>query len=293
MSNKNLHLAMKNKKDEFFTMYEDIEKEMCNYTDKLIGKIIYCSCDDYRVSNFYKYFKDNFKNLKLKEIICTCYIEDNGGLGVKYNGLEEKTFFLNSGDFRNEECVDMLKKADVVVTNPPFSLFRDFVDILTVYNKDFIIIGNMNAITYKNVFPLIKNNKIFIGKNSVKNFVSTDGNIKKFGNILWYTTFNIKENTSLVLTENYTSDKFVTYTNYDAINVDKIKDIPKDYYGKIGVPITFLCKYNPKQFEIIGHEHDINGNGGVGLKEGEFKVNDKGKYKRIIIRRIKEGRNEQ
>lgn len=303
MKNEILHLAKKNKKDEFYTMYEDIEKEMIYYKIFLKNKIVYCNCDDYRTSNFYKYFKDNFKELKLKSLYASCYIEGENGVAVVYNGREEKEVILKGdGDFKSKECIKALKRSDIIITNPPFSLFRDFIDTLIEYDKDFIILGNMNAITYKNIFPSIKNNKIFLGIDFNKSMyfkVPSDYNtgkekyingmkVAKVPCIAWYTTFNIKENDFIDLTEKYTPEKYSKYDNYDAISVDKVKDIPKDYYGEIGVPITFLGKYNSKQFKIIGHEHDINGNGGEGIKEGEFRLKGKGKYKRIIIQRVKE-----
>lgn len=206
------------------------------------------------------------------------------------------------GDFRSPECIELLKQADIVVTNPPFSLFREYVAQLIEYDKKFIIIGNQNAITYKEIFPLLKNDRIWLGyksgaqeffvpqsfeKNNV--YTTSDGRrLAKFGNICWYTNLDTtKKHENLPLYKSFSPQDYPKYDNYDAIEVSKVADIPYDYDGFMGVPITFLDKYNPEQFEIIGHEHDINGNGGDGIAHGQFEVNGKGVYKRILIRRRK------
>lgn len=213
-----------------------------------------------------------------------------------------------NGDFRSEECLALLKEADVVVTNPPFSLFREYVAKLIEYDKKFLIIGNQNTITYKDIFPLLKNNKMWLGYHSGaqifrvpeaidrNNLFVRDGiTYAKFGNICWYTNLEqSKRHEMLTLYKKYTPEEYPKYDNYDAIEVSKVAEIPCDYAssescnGIMGVPITFLDKYNPDQFEIIGHEHDLNGNGGDGVERGQFEVNGKGKFKRILIRRRKD-----
>lgn len=288
MTNSNLHNAKRNKNDEFFTRYEDIEKEVANYKEHLKGKYIYCNCDDYRLSNFVKFFVDHFKEYGLKKLTSTNYDNGRGAFKYVYDGNTESIEELKgNGDFRSEECIELLKQADIVVTNPPFSLFREYVAQLMEYGKKFLVIGNYNAVTFKEIFPLIKNNKLWLGTQFVKEFVQPDGTIKKFGNICWFTNLDHKKrNTKMDFYKKYAGheDEFPKYDNYDAIECSKVADIPEDYNGVIGVPITFLDKYCPEQFEIIGHEHDLNGNGGVGVKGGQFEVNGKGVYKRILIR---------
>ena len=197
------------------------------------------------------------------------------------------------GDFRSPECIELLKEADIVVTNPPFSLFREYIAILMLYEKKFIIIGNQNAITYKDVFPLLKNNKVWPGYNHVKEFLQSDGNIKKFGNIQWFTNLDIsKRHEKLILYKKYTPADYPKYDNYDAINIDKVTDIPCDYDGIMGVPITFLDKYNPEQFEIIGATESEGKGFSQGLWISDSKiaqpmVNQIKRYKRLFIRKRK------
>lgn len=294
MSNSNLRTAKKAKCDEFYTQYVDIEKELQHYN--IEDKIIYCNCDNPHHSNFYKYFKDNFNIHKIKHLYCTGYNKDSNGYYTEYNGTDEIIKPLNdNGDFRNEECINILKIADVIVTNPPFSLFREYVKLLMDYNKKFLVIGNQNAITYKEIFPYIKNNELWLGVHSNKTMefsmpMSYEGDVvvgnRKIGKvpaISWFTNIPyINTNKTLILTKKYNPIDYSQYDNYMAINVDKVKDIPMDYDGVMGVPITFLQYYNPSQFEILGHEHDLDGNG---LSLGQFEVNGKGIYKRILIKR--------
>lgn len=261
--NSNLHAAKVAKNDEFYTMLTDIEKEMSHYKDFFKGKVVYCNCDDARESNFFKYFSLNFEFLGLKKLITTGYKAEGKGVVLIYEGdkngnrkVEDDEIVVRqlegSGDFRSEECIEFLKEADVVVTNPPFSLFREYVKQLMDYGKKFIIIGSMNAITYREVFPLIQNNELWLGNQYVKEFRSPNGEIKKFGNILWYTNIQHKKrNTPLDLYKRY-SNEYPKYDNYNAIEVSKVSDIPMDYDGIMGVPITFLDKYCPAQFEIVG-----------------------------------------
>ena len=292
--NNNLLKAKKEANDEFYTQYEDIAKEIEHYKEHLKGKVIYCNCDIPHFSNFHKYFLDNFKELELKKLIVTGYVKNGNGKCSIYDGEKSTDYdLLGDGDFRGDECVDMLQKADVVITNPPFSLFRDFIKILVDNSKDFIVVGSKNAITYNSIFPLIMNNDMFIGATNISNFIVTekDTNTRntfikdgvkyaKFGNIGWFTSFNVREGGYLRLTKEYSSLNYPKYYNYDAVNVDKTKDIPKDYNGVIGVPITFLDKYNPNQFEIIGL-----GMSKLGMSVGVRKYTDEHKHYRKVTQK--------
>jgi hypothetical protein len=274
MKNKTLNQAKKAKNDEFYTRLEDIENELHHYRDCFKGKVVYCNCDDPRVSNFFHYFSYKFEDLGLKKLIATCYghgdIEDFGhgddesAVCIVYEGDKNGNLIPDreeieviplkgNGDFRSPECIEFLKEADIVVTNPPFSLFREFVDLMMEYDKKFLIIGNNNAISYQEIFKYIKENQLWLGYTSPKEFLQPDGLIKKFGNIGWYTNLPVnKRNEKLILVRKYNEKDYPKYDNYDAINVDKVVDIPMDYYGVMGVPITFLDKHCPEQFEIIG-----------------------------------------
>ena len=265
--NSNLHAAKVAKNDEFYTMLTDIEKEMSHYKDFFKGKTVYCNCDDARESNFFKYFSLNFEFLGLKKLITTGYKAEGKGVVLIYEGDKNGnrkvddgeiiTRELNgNGDFRSEECIEFLKEADVVVTNPPFSLFREYVKQLMDYGKKFIIIGNQNAVQCKEIFPLLKNNELWLGVNHAKEFVKPNGETQKFGNICWYTNLaNKNRNTPLDLYKRY-SNEYPHYANYDAIEVSKLSEIPMDYDGIMGVPITFIEKYNPNQFEIVWRSGD-------------------------------------
>lgn len=284
--NNNLRSAKKNKNDEFYTLMADVEKELRFYTKSFEGKVVYCNCDDYQQSNFYKYFYYNFHYLKLKKLICTGYKADGNGLYAIYDGVTEVTGKLNNdGDFRSEECIEYLKECDVVVTNPPFSLFRQYVKQLMDYGKKFIIIGNNNAITYKEIFPYIKNNQLWLGMNFVKSFEKPNGDIQKFGNISWFTNVPyVYDRKPLILTKSYYDNPSVypKFDNFDAINVDKVADIPMDYDGIMAVPITFLYKYNPTQFEII----DMSTMSGVSANYWTM-INGIPKYSRVFIKKKK------
>lgn len=273
--NKNLHQANKNKNDEFYTQLCDIENELRHYKVFFKDKVVLCNCDDPRVSNFFHYFSYNFEYLGLKKLITTCY--KNQDMNLFSTNSSERAVYLEyegdkngdrvpsideigikhlkgDGDFRSKECIELLKQADVVVTNPPFSLFREYVAQLMEYNKKVIIIGNKNAITYKEIFKLIRENKLWLGYTTPSNFLQPDGTM---GNLVgltrWFTNIDIsKRYNRLDLYKKYTPEEYLKYDNYDAINVNKVGDIPVDYDGVIGVPITFLDKYNPNQFEIIG-----------------------------------------
>lgn len=285
MGNTNLHAAKAAKNDEFYTQLSDIEKELQYYKEHLKGKYIYCNCDSIE-SNFYIYFKNNFNSLGLKHLTVTGF-RRNGGEGerIDYDGENETVTAPYDGDFRAN--VDILKEADIVVSNPPFSLFREYVAQLVEYGKKFLIIGNNNAVTYKEIFPLIKENKLWLGYTSPKDFVEPNNNVKKFGNILWYTNLEHKKrHEPLDLYKRY-SNEYPKYDNYDAIEVSKTCDIPVDYEGIMGVPITFLMFHCPEQFEIVGlmsgakGENLVNGNDG----RVKFYVNGKPTYARILIRK--------
>lgn len=293
--NKNLHKAKNNKKDEFYTQLSDIENELRHYKEHFKDKVVYCNCDDPRVSNFFHYFSYNFEHLGLKKLIATCYKNQNADLFSQNDS--EKAIYLEydgdkngnsvpdpeeigiielkgDGDFRSAESIELLKQADIVVTNPPFSLFREYVAQLIEYDKKFVIVGHQNAISYKEIFNLIKENKLWLGfgfKGGAGHFINTQyedyataGNHKegmiRVSGVHWFTNLDItKRHEDLILYKKYSPQEYPTYDNYNAINVDKTKDIPLDYDGLMGVPITFLDKYNPDQFEIetlgIGEEN--------------------------------------
>jgi len=317
MANDILHLAKKNKNDEFYTRLEDIEDELKHYKDFFKGKTVFCNCDDPRVSNFFHYFSYNFEHLGLKKLITTCYKSQNSDL-FSQNDSEQAVYLeytgdkngnkvpdaeeigikplKGDGDFRSPECIELLKQADVVVTNPPFSLFREYVAQLMEYNKKFLIIGNKNAITYKEIFPLIKDNKLWLGYRNINKdmWLFLPNNSDNYEKMLegrkvkhimacWYTNIDYPlryENIDLY--KKFTPEEYPKYDNYDAINVDKISEIPVDYDGVMGVPITFLDKYNPNQFVIIGIDRYVADNPNYGKR---FTINNKEVYARILIKR--------
>ena len=283
MANANLTNAKRAKNDEFYTQLTDIEKEMRHYKDFFKGKVVYCNCDDARESNFFKYFSLNFEHLGLKKLITTGYKADGKGVVLVYEGdkngnrIGEDSEIVTkelegNGDFRSAECIEFLKECDVVVTNPPFSLFREYVAQLIEYGKKFLIIGNQNAITYKEIFPYIKNNELWLGlsmngsnrwfrapddyevKENAAGYKVIDGKKYYFVNgVTWFTNIpHNKRNEELDLYRKYDADAYPKYDNYDAIEVSKVSEIPMDYEGVMGVPITFLYKYCPTQFEIVG-----------------------------------------
>lgn len=327
--NRNLHEAKNNKKDEFYTQLADIEKELRHYKEHFKNKTVLCNCDDPRVSNFFHYFSYNFESLGLNKLITTCYKNQHPDLFsehksekaiyLEYNGDRNENkvpdpeeigikYLEGDGDFRSSECIELLKKADIVVTNPPFSLFREFVAQLIEFDKKFIIIGNQNAITYKEIFKLIKENKIWLGAsihsgdrefgvpddyplNAATNRIDEKG--KKYirvKGVRWFTNIDYQErHEDLILYKKYSPEEFPKYDNYDAINVDKTKDIPYDYEGAMGVPITFLDKYNPEQFEILGmsasagYNIEVVGLAFLGEKDARPLINGKNTYARVFI----------
>lgn len=254
--NEKLLNARTEKNDEWYTQYTDIEKELSHYIPQFDGKTVYCNCDDYRWSNFFKYFKENFTKLKLKKLISTNYDLGDGAYKAEYDGTTITTSKLNgNGDFRNEESLNILKQSDIIVTNPPYSLIKEFIPMMVHISKQFLIISTQNAVSYKEIFPLFKNNTIRLGYNCVRWFITEDNQLKEGSRSSWYTNLNIKpKEKQLKLTKNYTPENYPKYDNYDAIDIQRTKDIPCNYYGTMGVPITFLEKYDPEQFEIL----DIN-----------------------------------
>lgn len=386
-ANTNLHKAKDAKNDEFYTQLTDVAKELMHYKAHFNDKIVFCNCDDPTWSAFWKYFHLNFSELGLKKLISTHYDREEATYKMEYAGGDDnnieagvKTPLEGNGDFRNQECLDLLDESDIVVTNPPFSLFREYVAVLIEHEKKFLIIGNKNAVTYKEIFPLLKDNQMWIGTRNINSdfwFIVPNGdkyekieNDLKLKHIMgcWFTNLDVaKRHEKLILYKQYTLEEYPRYDNYEAINVDKVSDIPMDYCeswgvtdeeystlnadeweitrttngfhyvipasrtslreelslhtdghkehtenvlmsqisksltnevndkdaltdrycnGIIGVPITFLDKYNPGQFRIIGHEHDLFGNGGIGISGGQFECNGHGVYKRILMQKV-------
>ena len=310
----NLAKAKKEKNDEFYTQINDIENELKHYRKHFKDKIIFCNCDDPEWSNFWRYFHLNFDFLGLKKLITTHYDMEKPTYKMEYEGGNDNDWTVGTitpleqnGDFRSPECIELLKEADIIVTNPPFSLFREYVSQLIEHNKKFIIIGSKNAITYKEIFPLIKENKIWLGngfkagnayfrvenngEGYAKGVYDPVTKLVKFRNCGWFTNLDHnKRHEKIDLVEKYNPEKYPEYDNYKAINVDKVLNIPVDYDGVMGVPITFLDKYNPEQFEIL-NANDFRKNENVPIKKhGLIKdkdgaINGKPKYARILIRR--------
>lgn len=310
-SNKKSQLddAKRAKKDEFYTQLKIIEAEMVHYEKHFKGKVVYCNCDDPLRSQFARYFYSNFERLRLKRLIASCHknstlftgdsnskaqfaIYEGGGGGIEAYDLK------GDGDFRSPECVEFLQQADIVVTNPPFSLFREYVAQLYKYRKKFIIIGNVNAICYKSIFAYIKRNELWLGASihggdrefeMPKDYPITakksriDGQGRKYiclSGVRWFTNLDhASRYETLLFTKMYSEKEYPRYDNADAIEVSRTKNIPIDYEDAMGVPITFLDKYNPEQFEILGQHWDYTQNG-RGLS-----VNGKDVYARIIIQR--------
>ena len=313
VTNKDFHKAIRNKKDEFYTQLTDIEKEMKHYKAYFRGKTIFCNCDDPEYSNFWKYFQLNFYELGLKKLISTHYEEEKpsykmeivSGDSGEQCGIPDyvKTPLKQNGDFRSPECIEILKEADIIITNPPFSLFREYIAQLMEYEKKFIIIGNQNAITYKEVFPLFRDNKIWYGVSihshgrdfrvpedyPLKAYeFRTDAEGNKYINVKgvrWITNLDYEaRHEDLILYKKYTPEEYPKYDNYDAIEVGKTAEIPCDYYGVMGVPITFMDKYSPDQFEILG---DSRYHDGQEFADDINVINGKTLYRRLLIRRKK------
>ena len=326
--NAQLGKAKRAKEDEFYTRLEDIERELRHYEHHFKGKTVLCNCDDPRVSNFFHYFSYKFEDLGLKRLITTCYknqerdlfSQNNSERAIWLEYLGDKNgnrvpdpeeigirYFNGDGDFRSDECIELLKEADIVVTNPPFSLFREYVTQLVKYNKKFLIIGPQNAIHYKEIFPLIMANQIWLGYGFKRNCAhfytfyednATDADHRegmiRVPSITWFTNMEIpKRNEEMVLYRRYKPDDYPKYVNYDAIDVSTTADIPEDWQGLMGVPDTFLHQYNPDQFEIVGlGSGDLAKQIGVkknyrGRTDVAYRIDGKDKcpYSRIIIRR--------
>ncbi len=312
-TNKLLQKAKKSKSDEFFTQLCDIKRELQYYSDCFRDKVIYCNCDDPEVSNFFRFFKENFQILGLKKLIASCYKEqDNNAIALpyrnracycEYNGVDEQIAIIpfdGDGDFRSEECVNLLRQSDVVVTNPPFSLFREFVSQIVQFQKQFLIIGNVNAITYKEIFKLIQSDRAWLGVNlgrGISGFIvpdyyqqyGTEVSVNEQGQTiiatngcLWLTNLELEQrHEDIKLTKVYlgNEENYPKYDNCDGINVNRTQDIPMDYDGLMGVPITFLHKYNPDQFEIIRFRKGDDGK--------DLRINGKCPYFRILIKNKK------
>ncbi len=321
--NKNLGKAKTNKNDDFYTQLTDIERELKHYRNHFKNKVVFCNCDDPRVSNFFHYFSYNFEKLRLKKLITTCYKnqerdlfsqnDSEQAIYLEYEGDKNGNFIPDTeeigikylkgdGDFRSKESLELLKQADIIVTNPPFSLFREYVAQLFEYKKDFLIIGSQNAFTYKEIFKLFKENKIWTGVDNggtkwfevpfdyeinTQSRIKFENNKKYFsmGSIFWFTNIdNSKRHEKIILYKKYFGheNEYPKYDNYNAIEVSTYKNIPMDYAGMMGVPVTFLDKYNPEQFEIIGIDRVL-----VEEKTGKvsrFRINDKEIYARIVIK---------
>ncbi len=328
-NNTNLQSAKNCKNDEFYTTYEEIEKELPNYKDQFYGKTVLCNCDDPFESNFCKFFIANFNIFKLKRLICTSYVgsqfagtqlslfTSQNGTGCVMNvthisdeDLANKTIaeivmeqdirdLAGDGDFASDECIEILKEADIVVTNPPFSQFRAFISLLMEHKKKFLVIGNMNAITYKEIFPIVQNNMAWLGYHNgdmafrvpadseprnTRFWIDESGQKwRSLGNAMWFTNLDVSyRHKKMHLSNKYSPDRYPHFDNYDAINVSRVADIPYDYYGVMAVPLTILTKYNPEQFEIVGEA-----NHGSDNPYDLFKplIDGKAIFKRILIKR--------
>ena len=307
-TNKLLQKAKRSKSDEFYTQLCDIEHELQHYQNSFVGKVVYCNCDDPKRSNFFRFFKENFKKLGLRKLIASCYKETSknlfesqetgGAYYCEYDGGDTRVVpFAGNGDFRSEECTALLEQADVVVTNPPFSLFREFVSKIVRHHKEFLIIGNVNAITYKEIFELIQKNEVWLGVNlgrGISGFI-VPGHYEQYGTevrinedgekiiatngCLWLTNLEVNQrHEDISLKKEYFGheDVYPKYDNCNGINVNRTQDIPKDYCGLMGVPITFLHKYNPEQFEIVRFRKGDDGK--------DLRINGKCPYFRILIK---------
>lgn len=269
MSNTSLNKSKAAKNDEYYTRLEDIEKELVYYSPYLKGKKVVCNCDS-EASMFWTYLTTNYTRLGLKGLTATHY-DPNGTYKLDYiNGQTIKTAVSGDGSYNSPTSKAILKEADIVITNPPFSLFRDFVE--TIQNKDFIVIGCINAVTYGNVFPMFKAGQIRLGHTTLRYYVTPDGTVKDLGSTSWFTTLPVNRQ-ELVLTATYNPTDYQTYSNYPAINVNKVKDIPSDYKGLMGVPVNFLTKHCSSQFRIVDRLNNP-------------KLGKKTIYKRVIIERI-------
>lgn len=329
--NSNLHKARKSRDDEFYTLYEDIDKELKHYPDAFRGKVVYCNCDGPH-SNFYKYFKNNFVSLGIKSLFATGFNPDGNGTIAFYDGTTEDIGELvGNGSFDTAECVKVLEYADVVVSNPPFSLYRKYIPLLMEHKKQFLVIGPINIVTYKELFPYFKDGEVGVGVNghknmsfarpdgsdktvaiswytnvpceeamktrirvsgAVKKFIRPDGTFKPFGNTHWFTNlaYTTDKGKEVILDKQYDPSVYPKYDNYDAINVDKVKDIPVDYFGVMGVPITFLTKYQPECFDVVSAVDYISEGKSPSktcelVKSNDGTINGDAKYCRVLVQR--------
>jgi hypothetical protein len=289
MGTHTLTAAKAAKKDEFYTQLSDIAEEVRHYREHFRGKTVLCNCDDPRVSNFFHYFAYQFEALGLKRLITTCYKNQDADLFSRHDS--ERAVYLvydgdkngnripdpeeigirelrGDGDFRSPECLELLKQADIVVTNPPFSRFREYLAQLMAYEKKFLIIANKNSLTNKDTFPLLMKDKLWIGVRSLNKDMwfevlsgeekIVDGRRLKHINACWITNMGIKKrHEELILYRQYSPISYPHYFNFDAIEVGRVEDIPCNYDGNMGVPLTFLDKYNPAQFEIVGQSLEL------------------------------------
>lgn len=330
MSNHSLRAARNAKFNEWFTRMIDVEEEMSNYRQHFKGATIYCNADSPFESNFFKYFVRHFEEFGLKKLIATCYsgtpeqeaykavvttVRDAAGNVLNtddmqrlFQGANALERLQGNGDFRSPECIALLEQADIAITNTPFSLFRDYIGTMMEHDKKFIVLGSMNSITYKEIFPHLKANRIWLGAKSLNQdmyfdvpderkkwllenkkegsaYKIIDGKVMgRLASACWFTNLDHKKrHDRLPLKHRYDPEAYPRYDNYDAINVSKVAEIPCDYDGVMGVPITFMDKYNPEQFELIGHEHDLNGDGSK-ASVAQFSANGHSYYKRILIR---------
>lgn len=255
--NKNFDAAKKSKNDEFYTLYEDIGKELAYYTPYFEGKHVYCNCDKPGSSCFWRYFYNNFHVLGLKKLSATWLTHGNNARIAEYDGISCRNMPLGgNGDFRSSECVQVLKESDIVVTNPPFSLFREYISLLSRHGKQFILVDNINAVTYKELFPLLKGGKAWAGHTHPKHFRLPDGSIIPYGNASWVTNVGLPVKHAMpVLSCMYYDNPgaYPVYDNYNAINVNRLSDIPCDYYGPMGVPVTIIDSFDPGVFDILAY----------------------------------------
>ena len=279
-----MNRAKATKNDEFYTQLPDIEKEVGNYMRHFEGKSVFCNCDDPDWSNFWIFFKMHFNHYKMKHLVATHYDPDGKpSYKLEYTGKgrPRKTKLKEDGDFRSDECVELMKEADIVVTNPPFSLIIPYILQLTGNKKKFLVIGNINSLGNKEFMPLVLKGKFWLGYHSGMAFkLPDDKGFAKMGFSCWFTNLQHKRlNEEMILTALYDPKKYPKYENYDAIEVGKIRDIPKDYEGEMGVPVSFMKEYNPKQFEIVGFDRGVLPGGA-----GRFIVNGRESYVRMVIR---------
>lgn len=312
----------KAKNDEFYTRLCDVENELKHYKEHFKDKVVLCNCDDPTYSSFWKYFHMSFKTLGLKKLIGTHFEnKEPHSYAVIYEGGNdgntddaETVPLTGNGDFRSAECIEYLKECDIVVTNPPFSLFKEFVGVMHSWSKSYVLLGSPNAVTYSSIFPLIMSNKLWLGnkpwskevyfivgdeykksllenKKEGSGYVIENGEVYARNPSVWFTNLPIKKRKEdLILYKTYSETNYPKYDNYDAINIDKVKDIPMDYDGVMGVPISFLDKHNPNQFEIVGcSESQCRGaSNGIWNEESgvcQPLVCNRKKYIRIFIRR--------